>query len=301
MNRRYRLILVGLVIALFTGTPGIVSSQEKERDWLAVDDFLYQLQDTDLAQIAQTSFDLVVMDISAVDSPEAVRRLQETGKLVLCYMSIGEAEDYRWYWDPEWEASPPAFLDEENPDWEGNYKVRYWDPDWQALIFGSADSTLDQILALGFDGVYLDIVDAYEYYEEQGRDTAAQDMVDFVLALAAYARERDPDFGVFPQNAEELGVDFPDYRDAMTGIGVEDVYYGCPDDGMASPADWTAGREAVLDQWVEAGKLVLTIDYTQDEDQIADAYRRSRARGYVPYVADRELDMLRINPGFEPD
>ena len=25
----------------------------------------------------------------------------------------------------------PAWLERENPDWDGNYKVRYWHPDWQ--------------------------------------------------------------------------------------------------------------------------------------------------------------------------
>jgi cysteinyl-tRNA synthetase len=282
---------------------GIAQAQDGPlaRDWLAVDDFLYQLQNADADQIAVTAFDLVVVDISEVDTPDAVAELHASGKLVLCYMSIGEAEDYRWYWDESWEADPPDFLDEENPDWEGNYKVHYWYSDWQALFFGSEDAYLDQILALGFDGIYLDIVDAYAYYEDRGRESAAQEMVDFVLALAEYARERDPEFGVFPQNAEELGEDSPEYLAAMTGAGVEDIYYGYPDDGIAPPPDWTAEREAILDQWVGAGKLVLTIDYTDDPGQIADAYARSRAQGYVPYVADRDLDALRINPGFEPD
>lgn len=52
------------------------------------------------------------------------------------------------------------------PHWAGNSKVEYWDPAWQAVIFGSAEAYLDRILAAGFDGVYLDIIDAYEYFED---------------------------------------------------------------------------------------------------------------------------------------
>ena len=52
-----------------------------------------------------------------------------------------------------------------SPDWEGNYKVRYWEEDWQAIIYGDADSYLQKILDAGFDGVYLDIIDAFEYFE----------------------------------------------------------------------------------------------------------------------------------------
>ncbi len=52
----------------------------------------------------------------------------------------------------------------ENPNWPGNYKVRYWDPEWQAIIFEYED----KILNAGFDGVYLNIIDAFEYWEDNG-------------------------------------------------------------------------------------------------------------------------------------
>lgn len=272
-------------------------------DWLATNDFFYQLQRADPDRIGETAFDLVVVSIStAGGSREVIENLRHSpggDKIVLCYMSIGQAEDYRFYWQPEWDELPPDWLDEPDPDWRGDYWVRYWDPEWQAIIYGSPDSYLDQILALGFDGIYLDRVDAYLYYQERG--TAAREMVDFIIAMAAYARERRPGFGVFPQNAEELGILFPDYLDTVTGIGVEDLYYGYPHDHESSPPDWTAAREAILLQWVAADKLVLTIDYTARPDQIADAYRRARANGFVPYVGDRSLGRLRINEGYEPD
>ena len=113
--------------------------------------------------------------------------------------------------------------------------------------------------------------------------------------------KKKPGFGVFPQNAEELGIQFPDYMDIVTGMGVEDLYYGYPQEHQPSPVDWTAEREVILDQWVNAGKLVLTIDYSGKSEQIADAYIRSHSHGYVPYVTDRSLGRIRINKGFEPD
>ena len=80
-------------------------------------------------------------------------------------MSIGEAEDYRYYWDSDWEPGHPSWIEEENPDWPGNYKVKYWNSSWQDIIYGNGDSYLQKILDQGFDGVYLDIIDAYEYFE----------------------------------------------------------------------------------------------------------------------------------------
>jgi len=274
-------------------------------DWSSVDSFVYQLQHARPERIGETGFDLVVVSIgTAGNSPDVIPALKHSSggeKLVLCYMSIGQAENYREYWQSEWSQNTPGWLDQPDADWAGDYWVRYWEPGWQEIIYGSPDSYLDQIMALGFDGVYLDRVDAYWYYQDQGRETAAREMVDFILDFTAYARQKAPGFGVFPQNAEELGRLYPEFMEAMTGIGVEDLYYGYPRAHEPSPADWTAEREEILDQWVAAGKLVLTIDYSGKPAQIADAYQRALAHGYVPYVTDRSLGRLRINPGFEPE
>lgn len=287
------------VPAIDTAAPG------PPPDWSSVNSFVYQLQHARPERIGETAFDLVVVPIGAAgNSPDVIPALKHSAggeKLVLCYMSIGQAENYRWYWQAEWAENPPVWLDDPDPDWAGDYWVRYWEPGWQEIIYGSPESYLDQIMALGFDGVYLDRVDTYWYYQEKGRETAAREMVDFILDFTAYAREKAPDFGVFPQNAEELGILYPEFLDAMTGIGVEDLYYGYPRTHEPSPTEWTTEREEVLDQWVAAGKLVLTIDYSGKPAQIADAYQRALAHGYVPYVTDRALGRLRINPGFEPE
>ena len=293
----FLILLFGLALNACAASP-------QEPDWLAVNDFVYQLQRADPERIGETAFDLVVVSLSAVgNSPEVIPALKDSPggpKIVLCYMSIGQSENYRWYWNSDWEQNPPSWLDEPDGVWSGDRWVQYWHPEWQQIIYGTPESYLDKVIELGFDGVYLDRVDAYWYYQEQGRESAAREMVAFILDFTEYARKKKPGFGVFPQNAEELGILFPDFIASMTGIGVEDLYYGYPRDHEPSPVDWSAEREKILDQWMAAGKLVLTIDYSGKPEQIADAYTRAHARGYVPYVSDRSLGRLRINPGFEP-
>ena len=44
--------------------------------------------------------------------------------------------------------------------------MEYWNTDWQVMIYGSDSAYLDMIIAAGFDGVYLDIIDAYEFFED---------------------------------------------------------------------------------------------------------------------------------------
>jgi cysteinyl-tRNA synthetase, unknown class len=122
--------------------------------------------------VLQTDYDLILIDAFfntqefTVEELAALKRKRNGGsRLVIAYLSIGEAEDYRYYWQEGWKRSPPAWLDAENPNWKGNYKVRYWDKGWQGIIFGGQNSYLQKILDAGFDGVYLDIIDAFEYFE----------------------------------------------------------------------------------------------------------------------------------------
>lgn len=98
-------------------------------------------------------------------------------------------------------------------------------------------SYTDRLLNAGFDGAYLDIIDAYQYYADQGRTTTAQEMADFVAAIAAHARARNPNFYLLPQNAPELAGQVPAtaYLNIVNGIGQEDVYYGYDGDDVAPP------------------------------------------------------------------
>lgn len=125
-----------------------------------------------LTALGNTDHDMLIIDLYYEDTELSLAEVTALktkngggSRLVIAYMSIGEAEDYRYYWDPAWETSPPEWLAGENPDWEGNYLVRYWYRQWQDIIFGNDDSYLKKILDAGFDGVYLDIIEAYEYFE----------------------------------------------------------------------------------------------------------------------------------------
>lgn len=72
----------------------------------------YQLHRTNLGELAKSPFDLIVIDPSAfgrmslakrAEAIEKLKRKPDGGqRIVLSYLSIGEAEDYRAYWRGEW-------------------------------------------------------------------------------------------------------------------------------------------------------------------------------------------------------
>jgi len=129
--------------------------------------FLTALQDTDYDVLLIDAFVDGTEPLTLGDVASLKTKAGGGSRLVVAYMSIGEAEDYRYYWRGEWATDPPGWLKEENPNWPGNYKVRYWDESWQTIIFGGDGSYLKRILDAGFDGVYLDIIDAFEYFEDR--------------------------------------------------------------------------------------------------------------------------------------
>ena len=55
-------------------------------------------------------------------------------RIVIAYLSIGEAEDYRYYWKKKWNKKKPKWIIKENENWEGNYIVKYWSPEWKNII-----------------------------------------------------------------------------------------------------------------------------------------------------------------------
>ncbi len=144
--------------------------------YLIAPDVRYAVKDSFINAIAATNYDVFIIDaffkgesLAASDVAKLKNKPNGGTRLVIAYLSIGEAEDYRFYWQESWKDNPPAWLAGENPNWPGNYKVRYWDPNWQAILYGSTNAYLDRILAGGFDGAYLDIIEAFEYFENSGK------------------------------------------------------------------------------------------------------------------------------------
>ncbi len=294
-------VIMGIILIpiMVRFVPSHVDSQSTTLfdEWNKVNAWVYQLQDFDVEGISNANAELAVIDYSydgtedqeVPKSDVLAMKSGEYPKALIAYMSIGEAEDYRFYWREEWNTNPPSWLGPENPSWPGNYKVRYWDPEWQKIIFGTPESYLDRIIKAGFDGVYLDIIDAYEFFEDE-RPSARADMIDFVISIAEYARNQvGESFGVFPQNAEELLEDNR-YISTITGLGREEVYYIATNEPR--PPSETRQIEEKLDLLIRNNKLALVVDYATKIELVTKAYERAQEKGYVPYVTEVKLNKL---------
>lgn len=270
-----------------------------ERSWDGVQSWVYQLcnyKNDRLEAIAQSSFDLAVVDLArdggadyfTRDEIEAVKK---TGKIVLAYFEIGAIEEYR----PEWNSVSNELKAGKVDGWPKEQYVKFWDARWWPIVKGR----VDQAIKVGFDGVYLDMVTAYEEIPQSGMksEDRAFKMVDLIARISLYAKGRNPSFKIVPQNCPELytwscwqAKPNQKYIDAIDGLGLESVFYIAHD----KPANkgWCQENRNNAAAIQKAGKLVLGVDYAMKSESMIDAYKKQRALGFVPYVSVEALDRI---------
>ncbi len=266
-----------------TKTAAVAQLRNCERDWIIIDtqfDNASAWQPADLEQI----------------------RHGKTNRKVVAYISIGEAEDYRPYWRSEWghhgklTTNAPVWLGWENPEWKGNYRVKYWHPAWQQLILKVVTGAIIQ----GFDGVYLDIVDGFETFEQEGRNyidnrinpetrqSYRRDMVDWVGQIGTCARARNPAALVIPQNGAQL-LDQAGFVGGINAMGMEDLFAN--GNRMQSKSQ-TEEVLHYLKCMAGIQKPVLLIEYPKNKDRQQQVMQKAHVQNFTWLITDRELKTL---------
>ncbi|WP_299592456.1 endo alpha-1,4 polygalactosaminidase [uncultured Microbulbifer sp.] len=124
-------------------------------------------------ELVNTDYDVIVLDFffnGEEFTANQIRQLQRKSngraRKVLATVNIGHAENNRYYWENHWVSNPPDWLNEQIPGNNGLYYVNYWNPAWQDIISGDEDSYIYKIANAGFDGAYLQGLDAYEHFQD---------------------------------------------------------------------------------------------------------------------------------------
>ena len=276
--------------------------------------------------LANSYYDMLVLeptrtdvDCEDFDTRAMVELLHSTSgtvlsrKLIIAYIDIGEAEEWRIYWEDWWEAPTettlgnPDFMLTTDPDgWSGNYPVAFWDERWQNIIVDDDSSMLKMAIADGFDGIYMDWVEAYDdsvviaVAETAGISTDSA-MIAFIQHIRDVARSINPDFLVIAQNAADLCDDHPEYFGIIDGIAQEDFnFYGEADVPWGDPAagdipqdeDYHNYLMGKLNQYLENDVPVFTVEYALIPENIDFAYTYDIALGYIPFVTQTPLSRL---------
>lgn len=124
--------------------------------------------------IASTYYDLVIIDpffdenmLTPADVDLIRFRPNGTKRLVIAHVSIGSAENYRYYWQNSWNSNPPEWILKPYENYPDEYWVDFRNKDWQNIIYGNNNSYMKKIIDAGFDGAFLDNVETYKQIEQE--------------------------------------------------------------------------------------------------------------------------------------
>ncbi len=219
--------------------------------------------------------------------------LRGPGSILLGYVSFGEVERSRPYFAA---LDKAGALNAANPNWPDARLADLRHPAWRAAVL---DRLVPAILALGYDGIFIDTMDNAEAMERQDL-VANTGMVAAGATLIAAVRARFPKIRIMLNRGYALLPDVAPKIDYLLG------------EAMASRWNFAAKRYELLSEsdWAwQAGRLraararnpalaLMTLDYWNPADttQIAALYARERAAGFSPYVATLALDRLMPEP-----
>lgn len=214
---------------------------------------------------------LWVVDPDALSSFQ-VKALKGNGKKLIAYLSVGEAEGYRRYF----KSLPKDLILNENPNWKDNFTVKFWEKDWEKTLL----KELSQIQEKGFDGIFLDIIDAFERFPD--KKEKAEAMADLVQKISEKARKKNDDFIVILQN----GIQIRNYLErpeallkAISGVNLESRYL---ERGPKLLEDIRFYREA--------GKFLLGLEYPSEGINPVEYSAFAEQEGILPLMTDPKLD-----------
>lgn len=229
-------------------------------------------------------FDLVVLESNNLPPP-----VKRNGRPVaLAYASLGEVDADGAYWSL---VKGQPFVLRKNSNWN-SYFVDIRDARWREVVL---DRIIPDIVAKGYDGVFLDTLDSSVHLEDTD-PKAFSGMTRAAVSLVHEIKSRFPNLRLCLNRAVPvLAQSAPDLDYALLEGLYSDYDGGTKHYRLVSQKD----REALVAAAVQAqsanGKLiVLSLDYAAPNNakRVRQAVAFSRNHGFVPYVATPQLDKV---------
>lgn len=255
-----------------------------------IDKMLYQLQGYRYGFVNKASTQentMWVLDQYRFNTFDVIK-IKTNNNLVIAYMSIGEAESYRSYF----KKLDKNLILEENKDWKENFTVKYWEQQWHDIIVHNEDSYTATLAKIGFDGVYLDIVDGFHRFPD--KKLRATQMAQLIIAISKRGREFNPKFRVYLQN----GIDIINYIDketkgalfdAITGGSIEGYFFEYVKNKNERKSDFFKTFEPIYREYQDQGKEIYIVEYVKDTKLRKDLFDYCNKNKIKCLVTDRAL------------
>jgi polysaccharide biosynthesis protein PelA len=280
VNRR-SVLLTGLTTALLRPRPA--QATDRALTW-GID----YGADTDPA-VART-YDLLVLE---PDHVRPIAPLRGPKARLLGYVSLGEVERRRPFVGA---LDRAGALKAPNANWPDARFVDLRHPLWTSLLL---DEVIPQILAKGYDGIFMDTLDNAEAMEHA--DPANNGgMIKAAANLVKAIRARFPQIMIMLNRGYALLPDAAAHIDVVLGEAMASRWnFSTERYEMTSVDDWLWQANLLRAAKQANSALILTtLDYwdTEDPKTIATLYEREREAAFHPYVATLALNRLLPEP-----
>jgi len=131
-------------------------------------------------KLHNTNYDVLVVDVMHGRTPLSKRAVETlkykklgSRRLVFARMDIGTAASYHYYWKEGWGEGSPGWITAPLPGDPDRFFVEFWQGPWQNIITGNAQSYVFGIVNQGYDGVVLEGLNTFRFFEG-GADSFAE-------------------------------------------------------------------------------------------------------------------------------
>ncbi len=222
---------------------------------------------------------LLIVDPGEVER-ETIRKLQKLGTEVIAYVNLGMAEEWRSYWKERWRRSPPRWIAEKSREWSGEYVVMFWHPAWRRIL----RRVLKSIEREGYDGILLDNIDVYEYWEEKGCKAEEKLLMIIKWIKLTYNGKIYVNIG----SGLKLIYD-EEFMKLVDGVLREEVWASYR--GVIDPEETKEILNALI-YAKQRGKDVVILDYSNDERLTNAILSECAILGFKCYIGSRDLNSL---------
>lgn len=241
--------------------------------------------------VTARTFDLLVLEPAHA---RPIAPLRGPNAQLLGYISLGEVEQGRDYWAS---LRRDGALMAVNPNWPDARMVDVRRPAWSKLVL---ERLIPEILAKGYDGIFMDTLDSVEALERKD-PVGHAGMIDAAVDLLGQIRRTFPritvmlnrGYALLPRAAGSVDLVLGEAMASRWNFATKQYEFTTPDDW-----DWQAQRLKAA-QAANPALRLTTLDYWNPADPatIAELYAKERRAGFHPYVATLALDRLHQEPG----
>jgi len=232
---------------------------------------------------AWSQYDRIVLESENISADE-LSGLKQHGAATFAYLSVGEVgPDRKWNLKPEWSIG-----------FNGAWKSKVMDltnSGWQRFLL----QRVDQLVAAGYDGLFLDTMDSHLLAVT---DTAGKAAQQNALANLLYRiKKRHPSIRMISNRGFEVMDKIATYIEA---VAAESLYAGWDNatrEYKPVPADhrqWLAQQLSAIKQSYDLDTIIIDYVPTEDRDTAREVANKITADGFIPWVTNPGLDYLGI-------